>query len=77
MQKLILPGAFALLLLAGGTGSASAAPWCAWYDAYTYNCGFYTFEQCRATISGVGGICYRNVYEPTSPPPRRRSRDRG
>lgn len=64
MHKLTLSGAFAVLLLAGGTGSASAAPWCAWYDAYTYSCGYFTFEQCLATISGNGGYCARNVYEP-------------
>jgi hypothetical protein len=42
---------------------AKAAPWCAYYDAYTYNCGFYSFEQCLATISGVGGACRRNPQE--------------
>jgi hypothetical protein len=37
----------------GGTGSgAQAAPWCALYDASTYNCGFHTFEQCLATVRG-------------------------
>jgi hypothetical protein len=24
------------------------------------NCGFDTFQQCLATISGAGGICERN-----------------
>jgi Protein of unknown function (DUF3551) len=76
MRKLTLSGAFALVLLAGGTGSASAAPWCAWYDPYTYNCAFHTFQQCLDTISGVGGYCARNVREPADrPPPRRRYRD--
>jgi hypothetical protein len=50
-----------LLFLVGGTGSgAQAAPWCAFYDASTYNCGFHTFEQCLATVAaranGVGRI---------------------
>src|SRR5260370_42693856 len=35
--------------------SASAGAWCAWYDAYTYNCGFRTLEQCRATVFGDSG----------------------
>jgi hypothetical protein len=35
-------------------------PWCARYDAWAYNCGFVTFQQCQATISGAGGICERN-----------------
>jgi hypothetical protein len=39
-------------------------PWCARYNAYTYNCGFTTFQQCQATISGIGGICEQNVMPP-------------
>ena len=35
-------------------------PWCARYDVWTYNCGFATFQQCLATISGAGGICTPN-----------------
>ena len=35
-------------------------PWCARYDAYAYNCGFTTWQQCQATISGGGGWCYQN-----------------
>jgi hypothetical protein len=35
-------------------------PWCARYDVWTMNCGFTTFQQCLATISGVGGICTPN-----------------
>jgi hypothetical protein len=34
--------------------------WCARYDAYAYNCGFTTFQQCQATVSGAGGFCYQN-----------------
>jgi hypothetical protein len=43
MNKLI--GGIALLFLLGGTGiCAAAAPWFAFYDASTYNCGFYSYE---------------------------------
>ena len=45
-------------------------PWCARYNAYTYNCGFTTRAQCQATVSGAGGICYENV----TPPPAVQSR---
>ena len=38
------------LMLTGA--STEAAEWSAWYDAYTYNCGFHTLDQCRATVSG-------------------------
>ena len=37
-------------------------PWCAYYDTWSYNCGFTTFQQCLATISGAGGACRRNPY---------------
>jgi peptidoglycan hydrolase-like protein with peptidoglycan-binding domain len=33
------------------------ALWCAEYNGGGRNCGFYTFEQCRAAISGIGGSC--------------------
>ena len=42
-------------------------PWCAYYNAWTYNCGFDTFQQCLATISGVGGFCRQNPYAPVPP----------
>jgi hypothetical protein len=46
MNKLI--GGIALVfLVVGGRPSARAdGPWCAFYDVSTYNCGFYSFEQC-------------------------------
>ena len=45
------------LVFAAGT-HADAAAWCAYYDGNEgTNCGFATFEQCQADISGVGGYC--------------------
>jgi len=39
-------------------------PWCAQYGGRGggggRNCGFVTLEQCRATISGIGGWCEPN-----------------
>jgi Protein of unknown function (DUF3551) len=65
------------LLAAAGTRHAQAAPWCAWYNAYARDCGYYTFEQCLATIRGVGGYCARNVYDYATPyQPRRDKRHR-
>jgi hypothetical protein len=62
MSKLI--GGVALLFLIAGTGtSAKAAPWCAYYDFSTYNCGFYSYEQCLATVRGAGGWCRQNYFE--------------
>jgi Protein of unknown function (DUF3551) len=40
-------------------------PWCAYYSGGRggggTNCGFTTFEQCLATVSGIGGFCDRNT----------------
>ena len=30
------------------------------------NCGFSTLEQCRATVSGIGGFCEPNLFYPGS-----------
>jgi hypothetical protein len=30
------------------------------------NCGFSTLEQCRATVSGIGGSCEPNLFYPGS-----------
>ena len=45
--------------------SATADPykWCAAYGTPGgTNCGFVTIEQCRATISGMGGFCEPNQF---------------
>ena len=71
-SRLVL--AFFGLLLAGSTLEAREYPWCASYDAYTSNCGFTTYEQCRATILGAGGICRPNPRAFYSPGPEERPR---
>ena len=39
-------------------------PWCAQYSdsGGGSNCGFLTFEQCRADVSGIGGFCVHNQF---------------
>jgi Protein of unknown function (DUF3551) len=40
-------------------------PWCAAYGddmSGVSNCGFLTWEQCMATVSGVGGFCEPNQF---------------
>jgi hypothetical protein len=39
------------------SGARGGARWCANYVNGTTNCGFYTFQQCLAAVSGVGGSC--------------------
>ena len=61
-----------------GFSPAHADPyrWCAVYagdaDGGT-NCGFITIEQCRATVSGIGGWCEPNLFY-TGPDPREKKR---
>jgi hypothetical protein len=53
--------AAALSLAAHATpAQAREYPWCARYDVWAVNCGFTTFQQCLATISGAGGFCTPN-----------------
>jgi hypothetical protein len=72
MSKYLLVAAVAVTLSAlGSAAPASAAeyPWCAQYggSAGGRNCGFTSFPQCMATVSGMGGYCERNqFYEPNS-----------
>jgi hypothetical protein len=72
----------ASFLLAGSGPLAADARWCAesgGREAYR-NCGYYTFEQCKAAVSGVGGSCTENpawFWPPVYAEPRRkRSRAR-
>ena len=53
--------------------------WCAQYSGGRFgggtNCGFFTLEQCRATVSGIGGFCVPNqFYNPCGSAGRRSSR---
>jgi hypothetical protein len=62
MHKLI--GGLALLFLVGGGSNAHAdGPWCAFYDASTYNCGFYSFEQCYENVRGEGRVVPAQFFQ--------------
>ncbi len=70
--------AAALIAAAGALMSGAQAqnyPWCAVYGGRGgggQNCGFSTFEQCMATLSGMGGFCNRNTQYVPPPGPHRR-----
>ena len=59
-----------------GADKAEAAPWCAHYNTGLNDCGFHSHAQCTAAVSGVGGVCARNLQENYSwdGAPRRRYR---
>ncbi len=81
MCAIIAAGA-GLMAVAVGAPSAQAMivyPWCAHYGGRQMggapSCGFVSFAQCMATVSGSQGTCEMNPwYEPAPPPTRRAPR---
>jgi len=73
---LLAGAALAAALLGDVQPSAARAwfPWCAQYADRSgiTECSFATFEQCLATVRGIGGSCVQNW----SPPPAASRRDR-
>jgi hypothetical protein len=82
MRLLTLAGAFGLAIVGSSTIAtmADARPFagprfCAQIRGGGENCGYYTFDQCLASVSGVGGYCYvapiqvqvRTVLTPRGP----------
>lgn len=60
MRTLTIVALACLALSNIGITRADAAPWCADYSDKSTNCGFTSFQQCQADISGVGGFCSPN-----------------
>jgi hypothetical protein len=62
MRHVFIAGAliFAVIAPGGATAQERQYPWCARYDWTTYNCGFVSYAQCRATTFGAGGRCEPN-----------------
>ncbi len=56
-------------------------PWCAVYGGGVMggasNCGFSTYAQCMATVSGIGGSCEPNQFYNPRRQPERARRKRG
>jgi uncharacterized protein DUF3551 len=54
-----------LPLLAAQAAPYDPYPWCAAYGGSwsgVSNCGFRTWQQCMATVSGMGGFCEPNQF---------------
>jgi len=79
-----------LLLLVFGITAAAAAfgtaaeaqnyPWCAQYSGSAggaMNCGFSTYQQCMADVSGIGGFCIQNNTYQASPGAHPRTKAQG
>ena len=52
------------------SAQAQNYPWCAYYKgAGGTNCGFVSYAQCMATVSGITGFCAQNTqYQPPPGP---------
>ena len=65
-MKLTLLLALGVLILIAGIATLAKAqndPWCAHIDFGSdeaVNCGFISFDQCMATVRGMGGFCMAN-----------------
>ena len=42
--------------------AADAGAWCASYRRGVSNCSYSSYEQCRATVLGLGGFCRPNPF---------------
>src|SRR3954467_15067458 len=59
MRTISLLAAVMAALSLSSIAAKAQARWCANYGgpAGGTNCGFHSFEQCRANVSGIGGFC--------------------
>ena len=60
--RVVAAGSVASLFFIASPAAADPYRWCAVERTGGTNCGFATIEQCRATISGVGGFCQPNQF---------------
>ncbi len=61
----------------GASAQAQNYPWCAYYGNGNEgtNCGFVSFAQCMADVSGIGGYCEpNNMYHAPAGPHKHRVR---
>jgi hypothetical protein len=72
---LFLLSTLATAALLDTSAEAQNYPWCAQYSggAGAMNCGFTSFQQFLADVSGIGGFCIQNKYISTSSGPRAQS----
>ena len=71
-MRILALAVLALVAVSLAPRPAAAAfnlPWCAqYYDrSGIRSCAFYTYQQCMATLSGIGGFCIQNPWVPPVP----------
>ena len=60
MRTIVLVAAAMTVLPLTSIDARADGPWCAYDVRGGTNCGFYSYAQCRANISGIGGTCAPN-----------------
>jgi hypothetical protein len=67
---LFVLGIFVVIAGINTHAEAQNYPWCAYYGTPGgTNCGFTTYQQCMAALSGNGGFCNQNTqYQPPAGP---------
>jgi hypothetical protein len=77
MKQTLLVLAAGMAVLAADARPSAAREWFPWCAQTAdiraiVDCSFTTFEQCQATLSGIGGSCVQNVRPPPAAPRDRR-----
>jgi len=75
MLKSLIVAIVAVVALSAAPRVAQAGagyPWCANYSTGLNECNFYTLEQCRVALSGIGGVCSPNLRFRGELPPERK-----
>ena len=75
MKQMLFGLAAAVVALVGDPRPSAAREWYPWCAQYAdmraaTECSFTSFEQCLATLSGIGGSCIQN-WRPAPAEPRR------
>ena len=60
MRVIVLAAAACVAFAFASTQGRADGAWCARDSLGCTNCGFHTFAQCQANVSGMGGSCERN-----------------
>ncbi len=63
MRAIAIAAIMLAVLYFSGTAARADGTWCAQYGGFGgTNCGFHSFAQCQAALSGNGGFCQRNPW---------------
>jgi hypothetical protein len=75
MRTITLVSITFAVLCTSTIGARADGSWCANYGTGPgMNCGFYSYQQCMATISGIGGSCQPNPFSGAAREPQKRYR---